>query len=1154
MATTDTSEKGLETLIMQAMTGTTGLFPAGTVLREAPVPYGGNGWVAGRPSDYDREHALDVPKLLEFLQRTQPKIVEQLEIADDGPKRLQFLNRLQGAITRFGVIYLLRHNFSHGPASGIRLYYYLPTLGNQEAAEKFNQNIFSVTRQVRFSRDESRMSLDLVLFLNGLPIATFELKNNLTKQTVADAIQQYQYDRDPRELLFQFGRCMVHFAVDDQEVRFCTHLQGKASWFLPFNQGNGNDGAGNRPNERGLKTAYLWQEVLEPHSLANIIENFAQIVEEPDERGRKKRKQIFPRYHQLRAVRRLLVDADAKGVGEKYLIQHSAGSGKSNTIAWLAYQLVDLRQKTATGADSTSALFDSIIVINDRTQLDKQIRDTIRGFEHVESLIGHSDSSTALRKFIREGKKIIITTLQKFPFILDELGSGHRGRRYAIIIDEAHSSQGGRTAAQMHMALSGQAEEDEESSDEKIERIIKQRRMLSNASYFGFTATPKSRTLELFGTLDPGSPTRERKAFDTYTMKQAIQEGFIMDVLQNYTPVDSYWQLAKVIEADPAFDKKKALKRLRYYAERNELAIRKKAEVMVDHFLEQVIGGRKIGGQARGMVVCAGIERAYDYYKAISTYLEELKSPYKAIVAFSGEHEFDGRTVTESTLNGFPSSQIEDYFKSDPYRLLIVADKFLTGFDEPLLHTMYVDKRLAGVKAVQTLSRLNRARPQKYDTFVLDFANNIEVIEEAFQDYYRTTILAKETDPNKLHDLKTELDSHQVYRWEQVETLAVRYVSGAERDQLDPILDACVALYTDKLDLDEQIKFKGDAKKFCRSYSFLASILPYGHLEWEKLSILLNFLIPKLPAPQEKDLAKGVLEAIDMDSYRPEVRATISLSLKDEDAQLIPPEQGNYAGAADPEIDKLSNIIKTFNDQFGNIAWKDNDKIRQVIQEELPQKVVANQAYQNAIRNSDKQNARLEHDKALQRAILEMLSDHTELFKQFSDNPSFKRWLADSIFDLTYQPKLLAMPGLGRDWLVHAEQVITSAFGSHQKWQQITEGVWRYFQLQVDDPIKLSDIKRMGGELGVSPNDVSTVLQVLTNAEPPLIATTFAKLNRIEGEEQEVALGEVRQSLANLSIRGALGEHAEAMTEQVLVGWKPVMVGQFAVEIRNAVT
>jgi type I restriction enzyme, R subunit len=474
-------------------------------------------------------------------------------------------------------------------------------------------------------------------------------------------------------------------------------------------------------------------------------------------------------------------------------------------------------------------------------------------------------------------------------------------------------------------------------------------------------------------------------------------------VLEEYTPVSSYYRLMKKVEDDPEFDVKKAQKKLRKYVEGHEHAIQQKAEIMVDHFQVQVIARRKIGGQARAMVVTSGIQRAIQYFHAFRDYLKETKSQYRAIVAFSGEPEYGGVKVTEASLNGFPSSKIEETFERDPYRFLIVADKFQTGYDQPLLHTMYVDKPLSGIKAVQTLSRLNRAHPQKYDTFVLDFMNDVDTIQKAFADYYRTTILSEETDPNKLHDLKTALDTAQVYGSQQVEEFVTLYLGGADRDLLDPILDACVATYNSDLDEDAQVDFKGKAKSFVRTYGFLASVLPYSNASWEKLSIFLNFLVPKLPAPTEEDLSRGLIETIDMDSYRVEKRAAIKIALPDTDAEIGPVPTEGGGRKPEPEMDYLSNIIKTFNDQFGNIDWKDGDKIRKVIAEEIPAKVSADKAYQNAMKNSDKQNARIEHDKALQRVIIELLTDHTELFKQFSDNPSFKKWLGDSIFAATYQ-------------------------------------------------------------------------------------------------------------------------------------------------------
>ena len=826
-------------------------------------------------------------------------------------------------------------------------------------------------------------------------MATFELKNSLTKQTVADAVEQYRRDRDPRELLFQFGRSVVHFAVDDAEVRFCTHLQGKASWFLPFNQG-WNDGAGNPPNPDGLKTDYLWKQVLTPQGLTDILENYAQVVEVKNEKtGKKKAVQIFPRYHQLDVVRKLLAHAGEHGAGPRYLIQHSAGSGKSNSIAWLAHQLIGLSRHGA-------AVFDSIIVITDRRILDQQICDTIKQFAQVGATVGHTEHSGDLRRFIASGKKIIISTVQKFPFILDEIGSEHRGRRFAILIDEAHSSQGGKTAAAMSEALA----DPEDAVNDVLEKRMAARKMLANASYFAFTATPKNKTLEIFGEAYSEGGQIKHRPFHGYTMKQAIQEGFILDVLKHYTPVNSYYKLIKTVPGDPEFDTQRARKKLRKYVESHDHAIRLKAEIMLDHFHEQVLAFNKIGGQARAMVMTSGIERAIQYFHAFRDYLGERKSPCQAIVAFSGEHEYGGECgntkVTEASLNGFPSNAIADQIQEDPFRFLICADKFQTGYDEPLLHTMYVDKPLSGIKAVQTLSRLNRAHPKKHDVFVLDFMNDTNGIEQSFEPYYRTTLLADETDPNKLHDLKAALDGYQVYALAQVEALVALYLEGAERDRLDPILDACVATYKEQLDENGQVDFKGRAKAFTRTYEFLAAILPYSNADWERLSLFLNFLLPKLPAPKEEDLSRGILESIDMDSYRLEKLAAMKLQLPDEDGEIEPVPTGGGGRKPEPELERLSNILKTFNDQFGNIKWSDSDRVHQLITQDIPTRVAADTAYQNVKKNNDKQNARIEHDKALARVIVSLMKDDTELFKQFSDNPEFKRWLADMVFGLTY--------------------------------------------------------------------------------------------------------------------------------------------------------
>ncbi|MFO0796356.1 MAG: type I restriction endonuclease [Gemmataceae bacterium] len=970
--TTDTSEKGLEGIVVNGLVA--------------------GGWRPGASKDYDRAYCVDLAHLRAFVAATQPKLVAALDLDSDSPTRRQFLARLEKEVGTKGVIHVLRNGLKHG-AHDLTLFYATPSPDNPKAVELHAKNRFSVTRQLRYSLDETRNALDLGLFVNGLPVATFELKNSLTKQTVADAVEQYKTDRDPKEPLFRFSRCVVHFAVDDSDVMMCTELKGKGSWFLPFNKGY-KDGAGNPPNPNGLKTAYLWQEILTPASLTNILENFAQVVEEKNPKtGKKKSVQIFPRFHQLEVVRKVLDDVAKVGAGSRYLIQHSAGSGKSNSIAWLAHQLIGVRK-------ADKAVFDSIIVITDRRILDQQIQATIKQFAQVGATVGHAEHSGDLRRFIEGGKKIIISTVQKFPFILDEIGDQHRGRTFAIVIDEAHSSQGGKTASKMNQALADDADP-EDAINDALEERMKSRKLLTNASYFAFTATPKNKTLEMFGVPVPGPDGKTKhRPFHPYTMKQAIEERFILDVLKSYTPVSRYYKLVKTVEGDPEFDTKKARKKLRKYVESHDHAIRRKAEIMVDHFHEQVIGLKKIGGAARAMVVCSGIERAIQYFHAIKAYLQERKSPYQAIVAFSGEPEYQGEKVTESSLNGFPGNDIADRIQEDPYRFLVCADKFQTGYDEPLLHTMYVDKALAGIKAVQTLSRLNRAHPQKHDVFVLDFMNNSETIEAAFSDYYRTTILSEKTDPNKLHDLKAALDGHQVYSPEQVEQFAKLYLDGADRQKyLDPILDACRAAYEQHLDEDAQVDFKGKAKAFTRTYDFLASVLPYTNAGWEKLSILLNFLVSKLPAPKEEDLARGILETIDMDSYRLEKQAALQVALPDQDAEVGPVPVSGGGRPAEPELDRLSSILKSFNDQFGTL-FSDCDRIVKRIHDDIAPKITADKPYQNAKKNTPSA-ARIELDAALMRVMGPLLKDDTEFYKQFVQNESFRRFVTETVLKLT---------------------------------------------------------------------------------------------------------------------------------------------------------
>lgn len=975
MVFTDETEKGFETIIVNWLVEQ-------------------NGYEQGTNDDYDKEYTVDETRLFRFLNDTQPREMAKLGVNNSDQKKRQFLNRLSGEIAKRGIIDVLRNGVKAYPADLI-MFYFTPTENNEKSKQMFEKNIFSVTRQLRYSIDASKLALDLCLFINGLPVVTIELKNHFTGQSTANAVEQYKEDRDPRDTLFSFKRCMVHFAVDDQTVMFCTKLAGKNSWFLPFNKGY-NDGAGNPPNPDGIMTDYLWKDILTKQKLSRIIENYAQVVVDEDPDTKKKTvKQIWPRYHQLDCVEKLLTDVKQNGVGKRYLIQHSAGSGKSNSIAWLAHQLIGLEQ-------DGHPMIDSVIVVTDRRILDKQIRDTIKQFMQVKNTVVWAQHSGDLKKAIQDGKRIIITTVEKFPYISQEVGQEHINNHFAIIIDEAHSGQSGRNSANMNLALSGMASESEMDNEDKINAIVEGRKLVKTASYFAFTATPKNKTEEVFGTPYEEDGEIKHRPFHVYTMKQAIQEGFILDVLKNYTTIDSWYKIAKKVEDDPMFDKKRAQKKLRSFVEGNPDVIAKKATMMVDHFHEQIIAKKKLNGKSRAMVVTASIPRCIETYYAINKCLADRHSPYKAIIAFSGECKYNGQepALTSAGLNGFPDAKIPKEFKKDPYRLLVVADMFQTGFDEPLLQTMYVDKPLYDIAAVQTLSRLNRAAPGKDEVYVLDFANKTSTIQDAFSKFYRTTILSGETDPNKLYDLITLMESYQVYDNDDVEHVVDLFLGGAERDRLDPLLDPCVATYNE-LETDDQIKFKSAAKSFVRTYGFLGSILPYGNVDWEKLSIFLNLLIPKLPSPREDDLSEGILSTIDLDSYRNEAQEAVAIKLEDEDAEIAPVPAGKVGHIVEPELDPLSKIVMDFNDMFGNIQWNDADNVqRQILQ--IPAMVSRDEKYQNAMKNSDEQEARTESGRALQKVIFSIMSDNMELFKQFQDNPSFKKWLTDMVFNLTY--------------------------------------------------------------------------------------------------------------------------------------------------------
>jgi type I restriction enzyme R subunit len=714
--------------------------PATSNLSQEDVAPGG--YHKRRSEDYDKALCLIPGDILSFTYATQPKEWEKFKKQHEGDAKARLLQRLASEIKTRGSLDVLRRGIK---ANGCKfqLAYFHPSSGlNYALLNLYAANIFAEVRQLRYS-EKNQNSLDLVLFLNGLPIFTAELKNPFTGQNVEHAIQQYRLDRDPREPLFAFGRCLAHFAVDPDLVYMTSHLEGARTRFLPFNQGR-NLGAGNPPSWKSFATAYLWEHIWARASVLNLVQQFIQEIEEYDDKGKKtgKKRLIFPRYHQLDAVRRLVADARAKGPGQRYLIEHSAGSGKSNSISWLAHQLSILHDA------EDKRVFDSIIVITDRRVLDKQLQQTVQQFEQTLGVVENIDTTShQLKQALENGKTIIVTTLQKFPMIVDQIGS-LPGKRFAVIIDEAHSSQSGESTKSLKLVLSLGSlddidiEESEEGEDleDRIAEEMRKRGRLPNVSYFAFTATPKPKpkTLELFGTrLDDG----KYEAFSLYTMRQAIEEHFILDVLENYTTYATYWNLLKKIETDPRYDRTKAKLLLKSFVDLHEQTIAKKVAIMIEHFAGQV--AHLVDGKAKAMIVTRSRLHAVRYKQVVDRYLLEKGYQYKALVAFSGTVRDGGDEYTEANMNHFPDNQTAETFKQDAYRILIVANKFQTGFDQPLLHTMYVDKRLGGVNAVQTLSRLNRVYPGKNETLVLDFVNKAEDIQEAFAPIMRKRCFLK---------------------------------------------------------------------------------------------------------------------------------------------------------------------------------------------------------------------------------------------------------------------------------------------------------------------------------------------------------------------------------------------------------------------------
>ncbi len=946
------------------------------VASEGRVPYGDDGMQPGgylkrRPQDYDRALCLLPNDVLDFVLATQPKEWQRLSQHYGAQVKERFLKRLSSEIERRGALNVLRTGIKDMGCT-FRLAYFCPASGlNEETRQLYMANFFAVVRQVRYST-KNENSLDLVLFLNGIPIFTAELKNPLSGQTVEDAIRQYKTDRDPREPLLAYGRCLAHFAVDPNLVYVTTHLAGPKTRFLPYNRGKFG-GAGNPPvppTQTGYATAYLWEETWARDSVLDLVRQFIHEVEEEDEAGRKtgKRFLIFPRYQQLDCVRQLVANARETGTGQHYLIQHSAGSGKSFTIAWLAHQLSTLHN----AADRR--VFDSIVVITDRRVLDRQLQSTIRQFEQTLGVVENIETtSRQLKDALEAGKTIIVTTLQKFPVIAEEIGA-LPGKRFALIVDEAHSSQSGESTKSLKAVLAPASLEEAESEEsnaetpeEALENAIladmEKRGRLPNVSTFAFTATPKPKTLELFGTKHPDGSFAP---FHLYSMRQAIEEGFILDVLGNYTTYTAYWRLWKTVEDDPRYDKRKAAFLLKSFVELHPHAIGEKVRIMVDHFAEQV--QNQINGRAKAMIVTRSRLHAVRYKLAVDEYLAERGYPFKALVAFSGTVDDSGRSYTEPSMNGIPETQTAKTFEGPDYRFLIVANKFQTGFDQPLLHTMYVDKKLGGVNAVQTLSRLNRTHADKQGTMVLDFANESDEIKTAFEPYYETTLLSEATDPNLLYEIQTSLSTFPVYAQIDVDDFAKVYFDNTTtQDQLYTVLNPVVVRFQE-LHEDERQDFRSKLTDYVRLYAFLAQILTFADTDLEKLYVFARYLRRLLPADQE-ELPHEVQENIDMESYRVQETGSGKIALERNIAEL--------------------------NERFGIELGPEH----RVTLGQMMERLADDAALDAAARVNTRENVRLTFDHKVEQVIQEIVDSNFDLYKRITDDRAFGEELKNHLFD-----------------------------------------------------------------------------------------------------------------------------------------------------------
>ncbi|PRD10420.1 restriction endonuclease subunit R [Bacillus sp. MYb56] len=988
----DYSEKGFERNVEES------LIDSGFVKRK----------LDGKALDEFREFAIDVDVFFQFLEESQPKELARLQKAHGENYRRKIMYRLNRELSIRGMIDCIRHGIRDTGVT-LRLAYNRPSSNmNQTLIDLYGKNIFTIYRQVFYSSDNQN-SVDMMICLNGLPIVVMELKNHLTGQTVDDAKRQFMEDRNPNEVLFSFKkRTIVYFAVDTDEVYMTTCLNRHKTFFLPFNQGN-DGGKGNKPSEESTyKTAYLWDKTLQKDSLLDILFRFVylKVDEIKDSTGEivlKDERLIFPRYHQLDVVRKLEVDAKMNGAGRNYLIQHSAGSGKTNSISWLAHRLAKLQ------GDDEKALFNSVIVITDRRVLDKQLQDAIYQLEHRAGVVEKIDKdSNQLARALQNGTRIIITTLQKFPFVMEkvsDLGDG----KYAVIIDEAHSSQTGKSATALKNILSNQTleqameadkvtEDNIDEIEEKIlETIIKSGKQ-DNLSFFAFTATPKAKTLEMFGERGKdGKP----KAYHVYSMRQAIEEGFILDVLKNYMTYSTFYKVSKTVSEDPELGGKKATKAIARFVSLHPHNIAQKTEIIIEHFRQ--VTRHKIGGRAKAMVVTGSRLHAVRYKQAFDKYIKEKGyTDLKTLVAFSGTVDDNGTQYTEPYMNGIGEKELPEKFHTDEYKVLLVAEKYQTGFDEPLLHTMYVDKKLDGVKAVQTLSRLNRICKGKNDTFILDFVNDAEDIQKAFQPYYEVTGLESTTDPNILYDLQTELDMCQVYTHEEIDDVSKIEFKGSHRthlgqEKLNSILDKAVQRFNHELNQETQDTFKGATSKFVRTYAFILQIAPFADIELHKLYVFLNYLLRKLPRNVSENV--NIADDVALEYYRNQKTFDGSISLaKEGEVDLSPTSFGKSVSNEEEKV-TLSSIIDKLNKKFST-DFTDADRLSY---EQIKADSMKSTDMEQKAKNNTKDNFKLSVDDIVTNIAVNRMGKNHNFFLKVIEDPEFRKLLIDELVDDVYQ-------------------------------------------------------------------------------------------------------------------------------------------------------